>query len=211
MVFRYSKRARTFFTKYVPSRSFGGHVTWNRRLAELLSGYETGHCGRPRSTGRGLRVHFKRETRALLFSLWPFSSQNHAPKGPERKRNKPRCCWPAIFASLLFSENEKGQRVHGLRPAGARSYMHTVLVTNNEPCQNLNGLELGIVWAVTFSTHCREQKKVFNLRGFCQVNSAWKKWTSTRCCNRLYNKKFHVFFDSLNAWNFLPCLSQQYM
>ena len=27
MGFRYSKRARTFFTKYVPSRSFGGHVT----------------------------------------------------------------------------------------------------------------------------------------------------------------------------------------
>ena len=26
MVSRYSKRARTFFTKYVPSRSFGGHV-----------------------------------------------------------------------------------------------------------------------------------------------------------------------------------------
>ena len=26
-VFRYSKRARTFFTKYVPSRSFGSHVT----------------------------------------------------------------------------------------------------------------------------------------------------------------------------------------
>ena len=25
-------------------------------------------------------VHF-------IFSLWPFSSENHAPKGPERKRN----------------------------------------------------------------------------------------------------------------------------
>ena len=58
----------------------------------------------------GKLVHF-------IFSLWPFSSQNHAPKGPKRKRNKPRCCWPAIFASLLFSENEKGQRVHGLRRA----------------------------------------------------------------------------------------------
>ena len=32
----------------------------------------------------GKLVHF--------FSLWPFSSENHAPKGPERKRNKPRCC-----------------------------------------------------------------------------------------------------------------------
>ena len=31
----------------------------------------------------GKLVHF-------IFSLWPFSSQNHAPKGPERKRNKPR-------------------------------------------------------------------------------------------------------------------------
>ena len=27
MVFGYSKRARTFFTKYVPLRSFGSHVT----------------------------------------------------------------------------------------------------------------------------------------------------------------------------------------
>ena len=35
MVFRYSKRARTFFTKYVPSRSFGGHVTWNSAVPDL--------------------------------------------------------------------------------------------------------------------------------------------------------------------------------
>ena len=28
------------------------------------------------------------------------------------------------------------------------------------------------------------------LRGFSQVNSTWKKWTSTRCCNRLDNKNF---------------------
>ena len=34
MVFRYSKRARTFFTKYVPSRSFGGHVTWNSAVPD---------------------------------------------------------------------------------------------------------------------------------------------------------------------------------
>ena len=77
----------------------------------------------------GKLVHF-------IFSLWPFSSENHAPKGPERKRNKPRCCWPVIFASILFSENEKGQRLHGRR----RAIVHaTVLVTNNEPCQNLRG------------------------------------------------------------------------
>ena len=37
--------------------------------------------------------------------------------------------------------------------------MHTVLVTHNEPCQDLSGL--GIIGAVTFSTHCKEQKKVF--------------------------------------------------
>ena len=81
---------------------------FDRWLAELLSGYETGHCGRP-AVGfvyipNGKVAHF-------IFSLWPFSSSNHAPKGPERKRNKPRCCWPAIFASILFSENEKGQRL----------------------------------------------------------------------------------------------------
>ena len=34
MVFRYSKRARTFFTKFVPSRSFGGHVTWNSAVPD---------------------------------------------------------------------------------------------------------------------------------------------------------------------------------
>ena len=34
MVFQYSKRARTFFTKYVPSRSFGGHVTWNSAVPD---------------------------------------------------------------------------------------------------------------------------------------------------------------------------------
>ena len=34
MVFRYSKRARTFFTKYVPSRSFWGHVTWNSAVPD---------------------------------------------------------------------------------------------------------------------------------------------------------------------------------
>ena len=34
MVFGYSKRARTFFTKYVPSRSFGGHVTWNSAVPD---------------------------------------------------------------------------------------------------------------------------------------------------------------------------------
>ena len=33
----------------------------------------------------GKLVHF-------IFSLLPFSSENHAPKGPERKINKPRCC-----------------------------------------------------------------------------------------------------------------------
>ena len=89
----------------------------NRWLAELLSGYETGHC-RPRSTGRGLRVHSKRETRALhLFSLAVFLHKIMLQKAWRGKEIKPRCCWPAIFASILFSENEKGQRLHGLRRA----------------------------------------------------------------------------------------------
>ena len=34
MVFRYSKRARTCFTKYVPLRSFGSHVTWNSAVPD---------------------------------------------------------------------------------------------------------------------------------------------------------------------------------
>ena len=44
--------------------------------------------------GRGLRVHSKRETRALhLFSLaFFFAKSCSKTKGPERKRNKPRCC-----------------------------------------------------------------------------------------------------------------------
>ena len=87
MVFRYSKRARTFFTKYVPSRSFGGHVTWNSAVPDpdvwcciLLflctlgisyrpSGREisslsaycvcVGHEGRPRAAGpRATRVTY---------------------------------------------------------------------------------------------------------------------------------------------------------
>ena len=36
MVFRYSKRARTFFTKYVPSRSFWSHVTWNSAVPDPI-------------------------------------------------------------------------------------------------------------------------------------------------------------------------------
>ena len=35
LVFRYSKRARTFFTKYVPSNSFRSHVTWNSAVPDL--------------------------------------------------------------------------------------------------------------------------------------------------------------------------------
>ena len=46
----------------------------NRWLAELFSGYETGHCGRPRSTGRGLRVHSNGKLVHFIFYLWPFSS-----------------------------------------------------------------------------------------------------------------------------------------
>ena len=73
-------------------------------------------------------VHF-------IFSLWPFSSENHAPKGPERKRNKPRCwCWPAIFASILFSENEKGQMLHGRRRAIVHAMHCSCVITNYDPC-----------------------------------------------------------------------------
>ena len=39
LVFRYSKRARTFFTKYVPSRSFGGHVTCRRARSQCVVAY----------------------------------------------------------------------------------------------------------------------------------------------------------------------------
>ena len=102
-----------------------GGPALNRWLAELLSGYETGHCGRPRSTGPRLRVHSKRETRALhLFFLAVFFRKSCS-KRPERIRNKPRCCWPAIFASILFSDNEKGQRLWA--KACDRTYMHVGL------------------------------------------------------------------------------------
>ena len=62
------------------------------------------------------------------------------------------------FSHLYFSAKMK--KALGCMGQGVRSYMYTVLVTNNEPCQNLtSGLELGIISAVTFSTHCKEQKK----------------------------------------------------
>ena len=115
----FERYCRTWTSSYiVTSKADGVSRIHNRRLAELLSGYEMGHCGRPRPTGRGLRVHFKRETRAFhLFSLAVFFIKSCSKRPGERKRNKPRCCWPAIFASILFSENEKGQRLHGLRHA----------------------------------------------------------------------------------------------
>ena len=61
----------------------------------------------------------------------------------QRGKEMTECCRPAIFASVLFSENEKGQRLHGLRRAIVHG-MHTVLVTNSEPCQNLTS-GLGII------------------------------------------------------------------
>ena len=73
----------------------GSRLTWkgylrmllNRWLAELLSGYETGQCGRPRSTGLGLRVHSKRETRALhLFSLAVFFIKSCSKRPGEEKK-----------------------------------------------------------------------------------------------------------------------------
>ena len=77
----------------------------NRRLAELLSGYETGHCGRPRSTGRGLRVHSKRETRALhLFSLAFFLYKiQKARRGKEINRGDV----DQPFSNLYFSAKMK--------------------------------------------------------------------------------------------------------
>ena len=53
-----------------------------------------------------------------------------------------------------------------------------------------------------FFDSLQRTEKIFNLRGFSQVNSTWKKWKSTRCCNRLNNKKIRVFV-SLTASNFL--------
>ena len=79
----------------------------NRRLAELLSGYETGHCGRPRSTGRGLRVHFKRETRALhLFSLAVFLHKIMLQKA-RRGKEINRGVVDQPFSHLYFSAKMK--------------------------------------------------------------------------------------------------------
>ena len=113
------------------------------------------------------------------------------------------------FCIFTFQRERKRPKA-ALAKACDRKYMHTVLVTNNEPCENLTS-GLGIIWAVTFSTHCSEQKKVFNWRGLNQVNSTWKKRTRTRCCNRLDNKDIPCIVRtrvSLNAWNFLPYLSR---
>ena len=67
-----------------------------------------------------------------------------------------------------------------------------------------------------FDSSCGSaQKRVFNLRRLNQVNSTWKKRTSTRCRGkRLDNKNIPCILRTrvfLNAWNFLPYLSQQYM
>ena len=81
----------------------------NRRLAdlELLSGYETGHCGRPRSTGRGLRVHSKRETRAIhLFSLAVFFHKIMLQKA-RRGKEINRGVVDQLFSHLYFSAEMK--------------------------------------------------------------------------------------------------------
>ena len=102
----------------------------------------------------GKLVHF-------IFSLWPFSSKIMLQKA-RRGKEINRGVVDQPFSHLYFSAKMK--KAKGCMGQGVPwSYMHTVLVTNNrdEPCQNLtSGLELGIIWAVTFSTHCSlgEQK-----------------------------------------------------
>ena len=94
------------------------------------------------------------------------------------------CCWPAIFASILFSENEKGQRLHGLRHAIVHAHC-----TCHEQRAMSKLKQAGWDLSSDFFDSLQKAEKVFSLRGFSQVNSTWKKWKSSRCCNRLDNKK----------------------
>ena len=58
----------------------------SRWLAELLSGYETGHCGRPRSTGCGLRVLQTGNSCTSSFSLAVFFRKSCSKRpGVEKK------------------------------------------------------------------------------------------------------------------------------
>ena len=160
------------FTQFTPlisiqnkRYSYHSHYRW---LAELLSGYEMGHCGRP-AVGftyipNGKVVH-------SIFSLWPFSSVNYAPKGPERKRNKPRRCWPAIFASILFSEKEKGQRLCGLRRAIVHAHC-----TCHEPramSKHHKRAETGYHFSSDLLDFFDSLQRAEIIIGFSQVNSTW--------------------------------------
>ena len=92
-------------------------------LAELLSGYETGHCGRPRSTGRGLRVHFKRETRALhLFSLAVFFIIKIMLQKARRGKEINRGVVDQPFSHLYFSAKMK--KAKGCMGEGVRRTCH---------------------------------------------------------------------------------------
>ena len=85
----------------------------------------------------------------------------------------------------------KMKKAKGCKGLGVRSYMNTVLVTNKLNKRAGTGYHL----SSDFFDSLQRAEKVFIYlsRGFSQVNSTWKKWTSTQCCNRLDNKKFHVF------------------
>ena len=122
----------------------------------------------------------------------------------------------AIFASILFSENEKGQRLHG--PVWC-AIVHAHCTCHEQRAMSKLNKRAGTGYHLSsdFFDPLQRAEKVFNLRGINQVNSTWKKRTSTRCCNRLDNKNIPYIIlrtrVSLNAWKLSsdPYLSQRYM
>ena len=138
-------------------------------------------------------------------------------KARRGKRNKPRCCWPAIFASILFSENEKGQRLHGRRRAIVDQHA-TVLITNNEPCQNLTRAGWNVNWVSfeqwLFRLIAESRKRYLTKEGLARLTAPGKNEQALSAAIGSITKKipcilrFPQRLKLSSLW--LSYLSQQY-
>ena len=112
------------------------------------------------------------------------------------------------FSHLYFSAKWK-------RPKAAIVHSHCTCHKQRAMSKLNKRAGTGYHLSSDFFDSLQRAEKVFNLRGFSQVNSTWKKWKSTRCCNRLDNKKipcilrFPQRLKLSSLW--LSYLSQQYM